>query len=365
MVLDDESGREGVRDGEAVRAEIVRRCAAGESLAAVCVSPQMPNVRTVAKWMEADATFKAAVNGARAAAGRGRFGNLSSYCQETAEAIFQRLCDGEAVTQICKDPTMPCYSTVYAWMRREPEFRQAVILAYEICAERLAEAGWQAALEATPETAYLTRVRLEYLRWYTSKLAPMKYGTIKAAEPAAAPAAGGGPVTNVYMKTWVIDPEGGPSRESERPAELLYSVQAGEGRGAPAVVTRGPGPSEAEAAERADKARARGEAIEAARAAGMTRFNGGIPTRFWPAWYREAHPQAWAEDLAHERYVARSRIEAMASHGLAPTAEDLIQADWTAEAAAERHPVQPGAGGYAAPEPVAPRPPAAHDDEWL
>jgi hypothetical protein len=352
MELDEESRAEGVRDGAEVRAEIVRRCAEGESLAAVCVAVDMPNVRTVAKWMEADAAFKAAVNGARAAAGRGRFGNLSSYCQDTAEAIFQRLCDGEAVTQICKDPTMPCYSTVYAWMRRVPEFRQAVVLAYEICGERLAEAGWRAALEATPETAYLTRVRLEHLRWYAGKLAPTKYGTFKATEPPADSEAadglgadGGGPVTNVYLKTWVIDPEGGPSRESDRPAELLYSAQAGATRDAPAVVTDGPGSGPAKAEARADRDRARGEAADAARAAGMSRFDGGVPTRFWPAWHREKYPQDWTDSVARERYVARSRIKARASHGLGPEAEDLIQADWTAAAAAEACPVRGGEGG--------------------
>lgn len=348
---------EGVRDSAEVRAEIVRRCAAGESLVAICSGADMPHSRTVEKWMAGDAAFRAAVEAARRAAGRGRFGRVSSYCQETAEAVFLRLWDGEALVRICDDPTMPTTSTLYAWMKRQPEFREAVLLAYEICAARLAEAGWQAALAATPETAYLTRVRLEHLRWYASKLGPRQFGARKAAEAPETPGAGAGEaaadgaeaaadgrkVTNVYMKTWIIDPETQDTRPSDTPAELIYSAQAGERRGDPPLVTLGPASYEAQRPERELGQKAYGEACRAAMAAGVT-FTGAVPSRFWPQWHRDHDPEHWRQMVASHRASAIYRIKAMASHAAAPMAQDLLELGWTAEEAAERYPLAAGEG---------------------
>ena len=60
---------------------------------------------------------------------------------------------------------MPSLSTIFYWRRRIPEFEDTVRVAKEIQAERLADLGWEMVGEATPETAYLTHVRLTQLRW--------------------------------------------------------------------------------------------------------------------------------------------------------------------------------------------------------
>jgi hypothetical protein len=118
---------------------------------------------------------------AREAAGLGLGRGLpSTYDAETASAICERLCLGERVKDIMADPDMPGYSTFFRWQNTFPEFREAVTLAREISALRLAEEGWEDACAVTPATAFATRVKLEHLRWYAGKLAPKRYGALKA-----------------------------------------------------------------------------------------------------------------------------------------------------------------------------------------
>lgn len=168
-----------VRWSRAVGDEIVRRTGEGETLRAICAGEGMSSVRGVVRWTADRPAFATAMAEARAAAGRG-VGRPSSYCRATAEAIFERLCTGEAMVRICEDADMPVASTVYKWMHDIAEFRDAVALAREIQADRLGAEGWQMAGGATPETAYVTDVRLKHLRWYAGKLSPRKYGTVRA-----------------------------------------------------------------------------------------------------------------------------------------------------------------------------------------
>ena len=48
---------------------------------------------------------------------------------------------------------------------------------------QLDKLGWKLAMEATPETAFLTQVRLKQLRWTASVLGPRTHGRLKPAEP--------------------------------------------------------------------------------------------------------------------------------------------------------------------------------------
>jgi hypothetical protein len=336
--------KETVHWSAAVAEAVLARTAAGESLRGMARTPGMPTVQSVCRWARERAGFRAALDAARAAAGRPFGGPVLQYCEETAAVVFDRVCAGEGLSRICADPDMPALSTVRRWMKLKPEFDAAIDLARDITADRTLDQGDDLCEAATPETAYLTRVRLGQLRWKAAKLAPRKYGTLKSVEPAAGAEGGaGGPVTNVWLKTYVYDPDGGPPRESDRPPELIHSVQAPAARGGEPLVTLGPASGPAREAVMADRRRAGGEAAEAALAAGV-RFNGLVPARFWPAWFREAHPQDFAEHAAALRHAARARIAAMAGHGLAPEAEDLIAAEWTAEEAAERWPVRGSEG---------------------
>jgi len=106
-------------------------------------------------------------------------GRRSSYCVETAEAIFARLSEGEGIAAICRDPTMPGYTTVYRWQCDIEEFREAMLLARELHAERAFERGREICEGVTPQTAQAAKVQLHHLRWETAKLAPRRYGATR------------------------------------------------------------------------------------------------------------------------------------------------------------------------------------------
>jgi hypothetical protein len=181
-------GRAGsVRWSEALGRRICARVAAGEVLYAVLRGEGMPSAQSVAVWARARADFAEALMEARRAGGRPARGGggVWTYCEETAHAIFERLCEGESLTAIGRDPTMPSLSTIFYWRRRIPEFAETVRVAKEIQAERFCDLGWEMVEAATPETAYLTHVRLTQLRWMTGVMAPRVY-RLKPVEPAGA-----------------------------------------------------------------------------------------------------------------------------------------------------------------------------------
>ncbi|RAK60099.1 hypothetical protein DJ021_09915 [Phenylobacterium hankyongense] len=171
-----------------VAKRICERVAAGELLYAVCREPGMPTPQSVRLWARDKPDFAEALALARRAGGRPSHsgGGVWSYCAETGEEIFERLCEGESLTAIGKDPTMPCLSTIFYWRRRIPAFEEQVQVAKRIQAERFCDLGWELATEATPETAYLTHVRLSQLRWTAGVMAPRVF-RIKTVEPQTPP----------------------------------------------------------------------------------------------------------------------------------------------------------------------------------
>jgi hypothetical protein len=178
-----------VRWSEALGRRICERVAGGEVLYAVLREAGMPSAQSVAVWARDRPDFAAALLEARRAGGRparvgGKgCGGVWTYCEETAHAIFERLCEGESLTAIARDPTMPSLSTIFYWRRRIAEFAETVRVAKEIQAERFCDLGWEMVEAATPETAYLTHVGLTQLRWMTGVMAPRVY-RLKPVEPA-------------------------------------------------------------------------------------------------------------------------------------------------------------------------------------
>lgn len=178
---------------EAVAEDVLRRVAAGETLVKIGEDPTMPAKRTIVGWITKRSGFRAAMEAARSAAGRSFVGRPSSYCQATAEAIYERLCAGEAMVTICRDPEMPVASTVYKWMKEQDDFRRVVGLSREIQADALGAEGWDMAMAAEHAEARLTEMRLRHLRWYAGKLSPRVYGPARAVEPWAAAGEAGPP----------------------------------------------------------------------------------------------------------------------------------------------------------------------------
>src|SRR5213078_1035210 len=97
--------------------------------------------------------------------------------------IAARVSEGEALAAIAREPGMPALRTIFRWAVNEAEFAEALAVARMAMAERFCEMGWTLAMEATPETAYLTQVRLKQLRWTCAILSPGSHGRLKAADP--------------------------------------------------------------------------------------------------------------------------------------------------------------------------------------
>ena len=179
---------------------ICARVAAGERQGDICAEPQMPTIHTLRRWALRYAVFGRALARARALGGREGTGPASGFDEGIANEIVARISLGETLNSIGDDASMPSGRTILLWRRVHPEFGEAVRLAREMVAERLSDLGWKMALEATPETAYLTHVRLTQLRWQTRVLSPQTHGAFKPVE-APAPRE----VTSILFRHFTIE----------------------------------------------------------------------------------------------------------------------------------------------------------------
>jgi hypothetical protein len=88
-------------------------------------------------------------------------------------------------------PNMPSRSSVYRWLRDDPEFRCEYESAREQAADLLDERIDQLARSVTPANATAVRTQLAALQWRASKLNPQRYGGAGsiAIEPSEVPPA--------------------------------------------------------------------------------------------------------------------------------------------------------------------------------
>lgn len=102
----------------------------------------------------------------------------SIYSEDLADAICERLREGESMRQICRDPEMPGRRTVEEWMAKDQGFRAKCARAREdqadLMDDRILEvAGKTERDEIDPQAA---RVVISALQWRASKLKPKVYG---------------------------------------------------------------------------------------------------------------------------------------------------------------------------------------------
>lgn len=193
-------GRRGyVRFTAQLGREICARMAAGEAVTAICAGAGMPSVDTVYGWAreKAGEEFGVEYQRAKALSAREGLGRNTTYTEVTAAEICVRLAEGESLSAIARDPAMPTLLTIMHWQRKSADFAAALAIAREARAEQMADVGWEMALAATPETAFLTHVRLGHLRWRVAIASPKTHGKHKAADlPAAEPSE---PNTTTFM----------------------------------------------------------------------------------------------------------------------------------------------------------------------
>jgi hypothetical protein len=161
--------------------EICVRIAAGESAKAICAEPGMPSDNSLRRWAKRLPAFARIYSRAKAIGAQWGHPN-SQYCPVIAHEIVTRVSEGETLTSIAADPTMPSMGSLFYWRKSHPEFGEDLRTAREALAERFSDLGWRMAQEATPETAYLTRVRLGQLRWTAAILSPRTHARLRPAE---------------------------------------------------------------------------------------------------------------------------------------------------------------------------------------
>ncbi len=100
-------------------------------------------------------------------------GRPSTYSEETAELIWQRLIEGESLRQICCDETMPSRRTVFQWLARYPDFARLYAAARQAQADGLAGQILEIA-ESEPDIAR-ARLMIDARFALMAKLQPRTY----------------------------------------------------------------------------------------------------------------------------------------------------------------------------------------------
>lgn len=183
----------------------LERLAAGESVKSICGDPEMAAWPVVQHWLRHEPEFRERFLAAReAGGGKRRGGRPNGYEPAICEAICERLAEGEALVRICAEPGMPSTGTVFNWLKAHEEFRAMYALAREVQGHWAFDAVSEAIEEATPETAYLAKVRIDALRWQAGRLAPRAFGDLKerAAVGEGAGEGGGAPKLTVLVQSF-------------------------------------------------------------------------------------------------------------------------------------------------------------------
>lgn len=116
-------------------------------------------------------------------------GRPSTYSDEVAAAICERLAVGETLTAICKADDMPHASTVYRWLEAHEAFREMYARARDQQAHAIAEKAVRDA--ETADDAQLGRLAFDARKWFAAKVAPRVYGEKQQLEHSGP---GGGPI---------------------------------------------------------------------------------------------------------------------------------------------------------------------------
>jgi hypothetical protein len=140
------------------------------------------------------------------------------WTQSIADAICERLAEGESLRAICKDEAMPALSSVFKWLDAVPGFADQYARAREQQAETLAAEIVAIADEAAVEDVVVdgvavgvkldstavarNRLRVDARKWVAAKLKPKVYGDKVTTEHTGP---NGGPVQVADVSSEALD----------------------------------------------------------------------------------------------------------------------------------------------------------------
>ncbi len=103
------------------------------------------------------------------------------FSRQVAETICERIAQGESWSRISADEDMPSYTTLYSWLKKYPEFAELYMSARQALADRKFDDAWEIADAVPGEGVPQAKLKIDTLRWQTTRLAPKTYGD-RAAE---------------------------------------------------------------------------------------------------------------------------------------------------------------------------------------
>jgi hypothetical protein len=110
-------------DRPVLKAAIVARVAAGETVAAICAGAEMPSADAVRVWRRGDAGFAADLVAARR---RGDWARRLAFDEAVAGAFLARLAAGETVRALLGRPGMPSQGAYRHWRRTDQGFQEVL-----------------------------------------------------------------------------------------------------------------------------------------------------------------------------------------------------------------------------------------------
>ena len=116
-------------------------------------------------------------------------GRPSDYSEAITAEICARIALGESLRKICQSDDMPASSTIFLWLQQHGEFSERYARAREAQADYLAEEILEIADDGSRDYGerdgvpivdhdhiQRSKLRVDARKWYTSKVAPKKYG---------------------------------------------------------------------------------------------------------------------------------------------------------------------------------------------
>ena len=122
-------------------------------------------------------------------------GRPSKFTPDIAEAICQRIAEGESLRSVCRGDDMPDKSTVLRWLDDNEEFRDQYARAREAQADHYADEIIEIADDGSndfmerkrkdgsletvvdAENIQRSRLRVDARKWLMARMAPKKYGS--------------------------------------------------------------------------------------------------------------------------------------------------------------------------------------------